>query len=150
MGDYEFTISLRMRHPDIDPARITSALGLQPQHSWRAGEVRRDSEGDPLTGNYRESYWMCGLMPDPKVATENIGVESELMQVLSSLHNSLDFLKSLNTSGGAVEVHVSVFAREAFRLELLAGMVSMLGQVGLGLIIEVQPHPAALPAAAPH
>jgi hypothetical protein len=85
-------------------------------------------------------------MLDPQLATESTGVESELMQVLSKLHESLDFLKSIHATGGATEVHVSVFAREALRIELLAETASMLGQVGVGLTLEVQPHSTALPA----
>ena len=146
MSDYEFTMSLRIRHPDIDPERITQRLGLQPQHCWRAGEERRGSSGEFLTGTYRESYWVCELMPDPQLATESTGVESELMQVMSKLHESLDFLKSIRASGGAGEVHVSVFAREPFRIELLAEIASMLGQAGIGLTLEVQPHSTAVPA----
>ena len=139
MRDYEFTMSLRIRHPEMDPARITQALGQQPQHSWRAGEGRKDAEGDLRQGSYRESYWMCALMPHPKLATENIGVESELLQVLTSLQNSFSFLQALHASGGASEVHVSVFASQAFRIELLAEMVSRLGRVGIGMTIEVEP-----------
>lgn len=146
MSDYEFTMSLRIRHPDIDPERITQTLVLRPQHCWRVGEERRGASGELLPGTYRESYWVCALMSEPRLATESTGVESELMQVLSNLHESLEFLRSIHTSGGAAEVHVSVFAREAFRIELLAEMASMLGQVGIGLTLEVQPHSTALPA----
>jgi uncharacterized protein DUF4279 len=147
MSDYEFTMSLRIRHPDIDPTRITRILGLQPQHCWRAGDERRDSAGDFLKGNYRESYWVCGLMPHPKLATESIGIESELLQVLSSLQGSFDFLRSLHASGGVTEVHVSVFARERFRIELLAEVASMLGRIGISMAIEVEPQSAAAPPA---
>ncbi|TLY63555.1 MAG: DUF4279 domain-containing protein, partial [Gammaproteobacteria bacterium] len=30
MSEYEFTISLRIRHPSIDPATITRILGMEP------------------------------------------------------------------------------------------------------------------------
>ena len=33
MSEYEFTASLRMRHPRIDPAAITQTLGIRPQHT---------------------------------------------------------------------------------------------------------------------
>ncbi len=145
LSDYEFTLSLRIRHPDMDPALITRALGQQPQHSWRAGDARKDAEGDVLEGKYRESYWMCGLMPHPKLATESIGVESELLQVLTSLQNSFSFLQALHSSGGASEVHVSIFASQAFRIELLAEMVSRLGRIGIGMTLEVEPRSMPLP-----
>ncbi|MGH8319400.1 MAG: hypothetical protein ACREUL_15730 [Steroidobacteraceae bacterium] len=35
MSEYEFTVSLRIRHPTIDPGTVTATLGLQRQHTWR-------------------------------------------------------------------------------------------------------------------
>jgi hypothetical protein len=140
MSDYEFTMSLRVRHPDIDPALITQNLGLQPQHSWRAGEDRRSSTGDSACGNYRESYWVCALMPEPKLSSEQVGVENELQHVLGTLRRSFDFLQSLQASGGTTEVHVSIFAREEFRIELLADVSSLLGRLGIAMTMEVKPH----------
>ena len=40
MSEYEFTVSLRIRHPSIAPSRITETLGIEPQHTWKAGEAR--------------------------------------------------------------------------------------------------------------
>ena len=140
MSDYEFTMSLRIRHPDIDPALITSTLGLEPQHSWRAGAERKSSSGDPLDGSYRESYWTCALMAHPKLSTAQISVESELRQTLGTLRRSFDFLQSLQDSGGTTEVYVSIFAREEFRIELLADVAALLGRMGITMAIEVKPH----------
>jgi hypothetical protein len=42
MSEYEFTVSLRIRHPSIEPSRITETLGIEPQHTWKAGEARHD------------------------------------------------------------------------------------------------------------
>jgi hypothetical protein len=142
MSDYEFTMSLRIRHPDIDPALITRTLGLQPQHSWRAGDERKSSG---VNGNYRESYWVCGLMSEPKLATEHVGVESELQQVLGTLRRSFDFLQSLQAGGGATEVYISIFAREEFRIELLAEVAALLGRLGITMALEVKPHSASSP-----
>lgn len=140
MSDYEFTMSLRVRHPDIDPALITQNLGLAPQHSWRAGEDRKSATGDCAGGNYRESYWVCALMPEPKLSSELVGAESELQQVLGTLRRSFDFLQSLQASGGTTEVHVSIFAREEFRIELPADVSSLLGRLGITMTVEVKPH----------
>jgi hypothetical protein len=45
MSEYEFTISLRIRHPSIEPHTITKTLGIEPQHIWKAGDARRSSAG---------------------------------------------------------------------------------------------------------
>jgi hypothetical protein len=145
MSDYEFTMSLRIRHPSVDPAQITRMLGIDPQHTWRAGDVRRDSAGGALGGEYRETFWMGRLMTQPKLASERIGVESELTQTLAQLRKSQDFLGSLKEQGGVAELHVSIFAREEFRLEFLPGSLALLGRLGLTVAVEVKPHPGSAP-----
>ena len=37
---YRFHVSLRVRHPSIAPEKITEAFGIEPKHSWKAGEPR--------------------------------------------------------------------------------------------------------------
>jgi hypothetical protein len=150
MSDYEFTMSLGIRHPHVDPAEITRALGIEPQHVWRAGEPRRNPDGSELGGSYRESYWMGRLMAQPQLASDHVGVESELLRVLAQLRRSFEFLQALKTEGGVAELHVSLFAREDFRLELLPESLSLLGRLGLTVALEIKPHPHGLSPIAPH
>ena len=37
---YPFQLSLRIRHPSIDPASISRELQIEPEHSFRAGDPR--------------------------------------------------------------------------------------------------------------
>ena len=143
MSDYEFTMSLRIRHPRIEPAEITRRLGMEPQHFWRAGEQRRDAQGAAVGGSYHESLWMCALMARPELASDLIGVESELLHAIGVLRRSLDFLQSLRDTGGVAELHVSLFARQEFRLELPAELLASLGQMGIAMALEVNPHSAS-------
>jgi len=145
MSDYEFTMSLRIRHPDIDPAQISTTLGLQAQHSWSAGEARRDTGGSALSGTYRESFWVCELMSTPELSSDQLSVESELQRVLGTLRRSVDFLQSLHESGGATEIYISIFAREEFRIELGGEVVALLGRLGITTAIEVKPHTGTAP-----
>jgi hypothetical protein len=140
MSAYEFTMSLRIRHPRIDPAEITRTLGLEPQYSWRAGEIRREPEGSSLGGTYRESLWMCSLMARPELSRDQVGVESELLRALGSLRRSFEFLQSLREDGGVAELHVSIFGREEFRMEFLAESLAVLGRLGITLTLEINPH----------
>lgn len=143
MSDYEFTMSLRIRHPHIDPAEITRILGIEPQHTWRVGDPRRGLEGSELEGQYRESYWMGRLMTKPELASDHVGVESEILRVLAQLRRSFDFIERLNREGAVSELHISVFAREEFRLEFLPESLAMLGRLGLTVAFELKPHPNA-------
>jgi hypothetical protein len=148
MSDYEFMMSLRIRHPRIDPAQITSTLGIEAQHTWRAGDPRRDSEGGVLGGTHRETYWMGHLMPRPELAKDHVSVESVIMQALGTLRRCFNFLAMMTAEGGSAELHVSLYAREDFRLEFLPESLALLGRLGLAIAIEVNPKPRASSAAA--
>lgn len=142
MSDYEFTMSLGIRHPDIDPQRVTRALGLQPGHAWRNGDDRVDLAGVALGGNRRESYWVCEFPPRARFSGESNRLESELSRVLDTLRRSIGFLQDLQHGGGAVELFVSIYVRGDFRIELLSDEAALLGRLGVALTFEIKPYPA--------
>ena len=142
MSEYEFTLSLRLRHPAIDPSRITQTLGIEPQHTWKAGDPRRDPTGGALEGVYRESYWMGRLMDEPQLSSARLSVESVLLEKLATLRRSQDFLEQLHAEGGVAELHVSLYAREDFRLELSDQSLGLLGRLRLAVALDVHPQPA--------
>jgi hypothetical protein len=56
-----FQLSLRVRHPSMDPAELSRELGLEADHSFRAGDPRRSmNDTQSLHG---ESYWLGSLDP---------------------------------------------------------------------------------------
>jgi Domain of unknown function (DUF4279) len=140
MSDYEFTISLCVRHPAIDPSRITRSLGIEPQHSWKAGDQRRGPAGEEHEGVYHQSYWTARLMEEPQLSSERISVESVLLQNLAKLRRSHDFLQQLNADGGVAELIVSLFSRGVFRLDLSAESLALLGHLRLTLALDIHPH----------
>jgi len=141
MSEYEFTISLRLRHRSIDPSEITQTLGIMPQHTWKAGDPRRDPGGGTLEGVYRESYWMGRLMGEPARSSAQVSVESVILQTLAHLRRSHGFLERLHGEGGVAELHVSLFAREDFQLDLSAQSLALLGRLGLAIALDVHPQP---------
>ena len=151
MSEYEFTVSLSIRHPSIVPSKITEALGIEPQHAWKAGDQRRDAAGGDCAGVYRESYWMGRLMDEPQLSSRQVSVESALLQTLTQLRRSQAFLEQLGTDGGVAELSISLFARENFRLELPSDSLALLGRLRLSVALDVQPHtPFDAPAPPPH
>ena len=56
-----FEISLRIRHPSIDPRRISHELKVEPDHCFKAGEPRESSSGISVTSVHAESYWLGSL-----------------------------------------------------------------------------------------
>jgi len=140
MSDYEFTIALCVRHPTIDPSSITRSLGIEPQHSWRAGEVRRGPAGETVEGVYHQSYWTGRLMEEPQVSSEQTTVERLLLNTLNQLRRSHDFLQELSTDGGSAELTVSLFARGVFRLDLSPETSALLGRLRLTIAFDIHPH----------
>lgn len=141
MSDYEFMMSLRIRHPGIDPGEITRALGIDPQHTWNVGDQRRDAMGVELVGVHRDSYWMGQLMMKPELARDRVDVESEILRTIGTLRRSFDFLERLKNEGGSAELHVNLYAREDFRLEFLPESLSLLGRMGLSIALDIKPSP---------
>ncbi|HEY3784114.1 MAG TPA: DUF4279 domain-containing protein [Steroidobacteraceae bacterium] len=151
MSDYEFTIALCIRHPTIDPSRITDSLGIEPQHTWKAGEPRCDAAGAELEGVYRESYWTGLLMAEPQMSSGQVSVERVLEQMLLQLRRAQDFLVQLNAEGGLGQLVVSVFARGVLRLDLSPGLLASLGRLGLSVALDIHPHlPQHTAASAPN
>src|SRR5258706_10258400 len=54
-------MSLRVRHPAIDPAEISRALGLEPVHAFKAGELRAPRSNLSAPSAHSESYWLATL-----------------------------------------------------------------------------------------
>jgi hypothetical protein len=150
MNDYEFTISLCIRHPTIDPSSITQSLGIEPQHTWRAGESRRGPAGEEVEGIYRQSYWTGRVMEEPQVSSERATVESVLLKTLTQLRRSHDFLQELSTDGGTAELTVSLFARGVFRLDLSPETSALLGRLRLTIAFDIHPHPPNTPPPRPN
>ena len=140
MSEYEFTVSLRIRHPTIDPAKISATLGIQPQHAWRAGEPRCDPAGAELGGAHHDSYWIGRLMDAPQLSSDSVSVERVILKTLSQLRRAQSFLEQLNAEGGVAELLVSLYAREDFRLELPSESLKLLGRMHLSVALDVHPH----------
>jgi Domain of unknown function (DUF4279) len=136
MSEYEFTASLRMRHPRIDPATITQTLGIKPQHTWQSGTPRIGPAGESLEGLYHESYWMARLMEIPQLSGQ-VSVEQVLRETLANLRRSQAFLERIQAEGGVTELHVSLFARANFSLELPPSTLALLGRLGVGVALDI-------------
>jgi hypothetical protein len=147
MSDYEFMVSLSIRHPTIDPAEITATLGIQPQHTWQAGQPRCDPTGTEVGGAHHDSYWMGRLMDEPQVSSKDNSAESVIRKTLTHLRRAQPFLEHLNLKGGVAELLVSLYAREDFRLDLSSNTLTLLGRMHLAIAVDIHPHsPLTAPA----
>jgi hypothetical protein len=51
-----FQVSLRVRHPSLDPAEISKALELEPEHCFGKGEPRQEGG---RRGVHPQTYWLA-------------------------------------------------------------------------------------------
>ena len=58
---YPFQLSLRVRHPSIDPAAISRELQIEPEHCFRAGDPRESARNVSVTPVHVDSYWLATL-----------------------------------------------------------------------------------------
>ncbi|HTV50180.1 MAG TPA: DUF4279 domain-containing protein [Steroidobacteraceae bacterium] len=144
MSPDNFTVSLRIRHPSIDPAEITRTLGIEPQHSWRAGEGRRTAQGQRLEGSYRESYWIGEFRELDAGLRGVVSTEAVLLQAVALLRRSQAFLSRLQTEAATVELYVEVLGATEFTLGLSPQLLSLLAKAGLAVVINVHAEAQAL------
>jgi hypothetical protein len=52
-----YHIILRIRHPELDPAEITAALGWDPDRSWKAGDQSVTPNGRTLPSVRSDGLW---------------------------------------------------------------------------------------------
>jgi hypothetical protein len=126
MNAYQSKISLRLRHPSLDPSEITSALQLNPSSSGRAGEARTSPSGRQLQGQNQESYWTARLIED---RWPPVGLPDLLGRVLGQLAPHRSFFHEIRSQGGTVELFVGWFfdgnSGDVFDCDLLARMADL-------------------------
>jgi hypothetical protein len=104
MADARFKISLRLRHPSMDPRDITKAIGMDARIQWKAGDRRVTPTGTLLEGNREDSYW-CLSFPDDPLRSLADALETHV----ASLRDCTQFLDEFHASGGSAEFFIGWF-----------------------------------------
>jgi len=104
---YTYAVTLRARHPTVDPAILTDTLKLDPVHSWKAGDPRLSQTGTPLGGQHRDSYWSATL-PGQMVGATSVPLETFISTQLLQLARHRDFLGALQADGGEISLLIEI------------------------------------------
>ena len=161
MSPDDFSVTLRIRHPSIDPDELSRRLGMEPQHAWRAGEQRRGDDGEVGSGVYRETYWVGLLPPGPPFGpmfgtyrrgplavgiVENLAhPQPTILFALLKMKRDALFWREVVAQGGTIECLLRVHQAGRFDLELSHPLLLALVELRITLSVEVDP---ALRAAA--
>jgi hypothetical protein len=141
VNPYEYSISLRVFHPNLDPLAITHEMGLDPKRAWKAGDPRLTPKGTPLEGIYRESYWLTQLVPNGEGSSKNLPLEVKLDELVKQLDSSREFFARIRTEGGRVEFFIGMFGLQSFGFELSPLLLGSVESLGLALHFDIYPSP---------
>jgi hypothetical protein len=154
-GTEPFQLSLRIRHPSLDPADISRELGMEPQHCFRAGDPRPSRTNLTPPTAYAESYWLGALDPgewpmpmavpeDPRlemvrerlgvVATSSLGWALSLSTRFFGAHAAM--LRRIRTEGGQVSLLATVPMGEIAGFSVTPEVSRVFGDLGIAIEFE--------------
>jgi hypothetical protein len=136
MNPYRYAISLRVRHPTIDPAEITDVFGHVPSHAWQAGAARVTPKGRPLGGIRAQSYWTARLADGEWPGKTLAAAIAEILDALASRREDLARLRG---QGAGIELFVGWFfhgnSGDVFDCALMARMA----ELNIDLSLDIYP-----------
>ncbi|MEJ1964249.1 MAG: hypothetical protein WDO56_22970 [Gammaproteobacteria bacterium] len=147
-----FQISLRIRHPSIDPGDVSRELKVEPEHSFKAGDPRESSSGVAATALHAESYWLGSLSAvtaassligfggaranvarerTQGAATESLTVALDAA-VISFMRQHADFIRRLQ-SEGQVSLLIELATRSLSGFNLSPQFTRLLSDLGIAM-----------------
>jgi hypothetical protein len=156
-----FQLSLRIKHPSLDPAVISRELGIEPEHSFRAGQPRHSKSGLVPPAAYTESYWLAALNPttwfgnptfgepfaqpltlaitqkhiDAAIARNLTGALGLCAARFRGVHAAL--LHTIHSEGGEISLLVTISSAAVSTFSLLPQISRMFGELGITLEFEI-------------
>ena len=150
-----YQLSLRIRHPSINPVEISQALEIEPEHAFQAGDARR-SGGRAPPSVHTESYWLGILKPRavlPDISfpgNERSQVaQARLTETMRSLTWALSLsasrvlsvhaglLRRIRAEGGQVTLLVAISESEATSFSLAPEASRLFGELGITVEFEL-------------
>jgi hypothetical protein len=112
MYPFQYKISLRFKHPRVDPKKITEAIGIKPKITSRAGEPRKTPIGAPLPGLNSKTYWSANISGSKPRQSKRKDLCESLDEITSQLRTAKDFLQNFVDSGGEISLFIGLFCPE--------------------------------------
>lgn len=151
-----FQLSLRIKHPSMDPADISQELGIEPEHSFRAGQPRRSKSGLASAAVHTESYWLAPLNPSswsvnppfeplPDLPISPGAIETAVARNLAwalglcavRLYKAQALLQTIHSEGGEISLLVTISPTAANNFSLQPQASRMFGEMGIALEFEI-------------
>jgi hypothetical protein len=152
-----FQLSLRIRHPSIDPQSISKELRIEPEHSFQAGQPRQLRSSVAPATVHIESYWLAALNPAtwfenlsfpeaPSLTTAQKHIDAAVARNLtwalslcavrlSKSHGAL--LHKIRSEGGEISLLVTLSPAAVSSFNLAPEVSRIFGEIGITLEIEM-------------
>jgi hypothetical protein len=127
-----FHVGLLIIHPTLDPAEITTTLGLDAQSVHRVGDRRTAPNGRPLSGTYPETRWRYGR----RYETPRQWFVDKIAELINDIIPHKAFLRDLRSTGGSACVMVELLGDGYFGDEISRDLLQKLVDLELDLAIE--------------
>jgi hypothetical protein len=148
-----FQLSLRIRHPSLDPEELSREFSIEAAHCFRAGDPRASRSG--IASVHPESYWLGALntanwpadVSFPKsrrrptaqervgmVATRSLGWALSLSARFFSAH--AEMLRRIRAEGGQVSLLVTAPPGEVSGFSLAPAASRVFSDLGIALEFE--------------
>jgi hypothetical protein len=132
-----FQLSLRIRHPSIDPTDLSREFKIEAEHSYRAGDPRPTRSGIAPASVHAESYWLGTLNPakwPPDISfPEHPRLQIAAEHLRATATNSLGWALSLSTTR-FFHLHAALLRRirsEGGQISLLVTLSAEVGSFSL-------------------
>jgi hypothetical protein len=139
MYPFEYCVSLRVRHPNMDPQQISTVLCMQPKTEWKAGTLRQTPTGQNLEGVYEHTYWCADLHDERRVPSQDRDLSLFLEEVTEKLVPHRAFLASIHASGGSIEYFIGLFGDKNFGEIIPSSLLNTLGQLHVDIALDIYP-----------
>src|SRR5689334_741240 len=96
MQQYKHIFSLRVEHPTRDLQTLHNELkslpGFLPGRIWKVGEPRTTPKGDPIVGEYKQSYCYFQFSETP-ISSDVESLPQALARVTEQLYSKRELLR---------------------------------------------------------
>lgn len=125
-------MALFIVHPNIDPAEISTALGLQGHFQQKQGDARSTPKGNVIGGVYRDSRWRHVTRHESK---QHFAVF--LSEFVSSLATHKNYFANLLSDDASIQIVVSFLGDGYYGDKIPRSVLAQIAELGMDLGIEV-------------
>lgn len=76
-------VTFRLKHPSQNLVDVADILGLPIARIWKVGDSRKTTTGEPLDGEYLESYLALKVISDPQTIENAVDVVRQVLLTAS-------------------------------------------------------------------